>query len=474
MRYLISMLVIITGLHCLSDLSQAQTITQEEFLNQLKRTHPFFKREELTGQIKKAEKGSFPGAEEWNMFYSAKLSHETPALAFAGPERITSYNISTGANRLFWKTGGRLSATVSTKAAVIKLPPQAEGFPESFVQHQIDVTYTHPLMRNKHGFLDRLEYRLKQFDIDFSEVQALENQENFLTEAAGKFLEWAFFDEQLKIIQDRLSLSEEELVNVQKKKDARLVDQVDVIRAQDAVRLWKQNLFLTKSLWKALQAEMAAMTQNEEFYLFTPVFNIYETTELISLNDAITHLKENTRLIQILDINKKHLSFYRKGFEEQLKPDLSFFSQMNIKKADDKILKSFILDKPDVSVGLNYSFPRKNIKAKAKISQTDLQIEQLKKEKESVIISLSASLTNLYVQLNEIKEVLKLNQEQILSAEEKTKEELKMYNQGRGELTFVIQSRDSEQNAKLTYAENAFTYHRLLIQVRSLLDMILK
>ena len=82
-------------------------------------------------------------------------------------------------------------------------------------------------------------------------------------------------------------------------------------------------------------------------------------------------------------------------------------------------------------------------------------------------------MTNIYIQIQELERVLALNQEQIESAKAKTGEELKLYNQGRGELTFVIQSQDSEQNAKLTYAQNGLTYHRLIVAYRALLDELL-
>ena len=62
---------------------------------------------------------------------------------------------------------------------------------------------------------------------------------------------------------------------------------------------------------------------------------------------------------------------------------------------------------------------------------------------------------------------------EIESSKRKTAEELKLYNQGRGQLTFVIQSRDSEQNAGLTYAKNALTYQKLLLQYRALTDQLL-
>ena len=54
-----------------------------------------------------------------------------------------------------------------------------------------------------------------------------------------------------------------------------------------------------------------------------------------------------------------------------------------------------------------------------------------------------------------------------------TNKEVKMYNQGRSQMTFVIQSRDNEQNAKLTFVKNAVLYHKLILQYRATLDEIL-
>ncbi len=82
-------------------------------------------------------------------------------------------------------------------------------------------------------------------------------------------------------------------------------------------------------------------------------------------------------------------------------------------------------------------------------------------------------MVNLLIQIVELEKVLELNQEQIKSAREKTTEEIKLYNQGRSQLTFVIQSRDNEENAKLLYAENASLYHTLLLQYHALLDELL-
>jgi len=469
MNNLKSILLLVTGCFMLTSLSHAQTITQNEFLNSLKELHPLFEKEKLTAQIEKEERKGYLGTQDWNIFSSASFAHEEPAIAVAGPERTDAFTVNGGVERLFWKTGGRFSASFSSSRASVKIDP-FYGFPESFYQNEIAVAYTHPLLKNRSGFLDRLQYELKQYDVDFSEVQALENQEDFLASSADKFLDWVFLTEQKKIASERLSLAEEELARTKKKREAHLVDQVDVIRAEDAVRIGEQNQMLVESQWKSLQAELAVLSQNDELYNVSPQFNLYEVEELAPLQDAIAQLKEDSRIIAAINIRLKQLEYTRRGFDEASKPDLSLLAQLNTKNLDESFGKSLGMDKPDALLGLQFTVPLEKRTARSQVAKTDLQIAQLEKQLDEVGLELSSAVTNLHIQIEELEEVLKLNQQQIESAKEKTEEELKLYNQGRGSLTFVIQSRDSEENAKLTYAQNSIFYHKLILQYHALLD----
>ena len=378
--------------------------------------------------------------------------------------------------KLFWNTGGRLSASVSTAGSRIKLDPVLSdmwGIPESFYQNKIALTYTHPLLKKRKGFLDRLQYELKQFDINFSEVQVLENQETFLGEAATKFLHWTLLTEQVKIVTERLKLSEEELKRTQRKRAANLVDEVDVIRTEDAVRGAAQSKVLVEAQWKALQSELAVFSQKEDLIGSRPVFDLYTLKTLSSLDQSMEQLKQKSRLLKTIQVRVEQLELARRGYEETEKADLSLFAQMNTKNLDEEVAKSLNMDKYDVAVGLQLRVPLKKRTAKSNITKTDLQLQQLKAHRDDVEIALTSALTNIHIQIKEMEKVLQLNQEQIESAEQKTTEELKLYNQGRGSLTFVIQSRDSEERAKLLYAQNAVTYHQLLIQYRALMDELL-
>jgi outer membrane protein TolC len=464
---------VIVAVNCIFfSLLQAQTITQEEFLNHLKKIHPLFDKEKLTAQIEKEQQNSYLGIKDWNILSSVTYSHEEPELAIAGPEKTNAFAVSGGIEKMFWNTGGRLSASYSAYYADIVIDP-LWGFPSSFYQNQLSITYTHPLLKNRKGFLDRLEYELKQFDIDFSEVQANENMEDFLAGSAAKFLDWVYLNEQKEIIAERLKLSEEEFERTKRKRSANLVDQADVIRTEDAVRYWKQNQVLIESQERALQAELSVLLQNDEINNLEPELDLYKVEKKISLKDAINKFKKTSRVLKTLNLRLKQLEFTRKGYEETAKPDLSVLVQLNTKELDESLGKSFKMDKSDAVIGFQFSFPIENRTAKSQIEKIDLQISQLEHQINELTLTLTSAITNLNIQLKEMENILVLNKEQIESSKERTKEELKLYNQGRGDLTFVIMSRDNEQNAKLTYASNALMYHKLSLDYKALMDELL-
>ena len=448
----------------------SETITQEQFLDQLK-SHPLFEKERLTTEIEKEVRQSYLGEKDWNLKSSLFYTHEKPSFAVLGPERTDAIALSGGLEKLFWNTGGRISATYTSSYIDLKIAP-GYGVPGSFFENKMALTYIHPLIKNKDGFLDKLDYNLKQYDIDLSEIIAIENQEDFLTVQAAKFLDWAYLLEQKKIVQHRFNLSEEMLENTWERRQANLIDEVDVIRSEDAVRIASQNLLLIEVNLNALQAELAELLQDENYNKLYPQYDLYEMTQLSSLEEASEQLKQNARLLKSLRIAIQKLNYVREGYQGIKKPDLSAVAQLSLKNAEYNFGESLVMDKPDALIGLRLNYPIGYKTARSKILQTDYQILQLEKQYEVVSLALTSALANLHTQINELEGVLKLNREQIESGRNKTREELKLYNQGRGELTFVIQSRDSEQAAKLTYASNALGYHKLLLQYRALMDQL--
>ena len=153
-----------------------------------------------------------------------------------------------------------------------------------------------------------------------------------------------------------------------------------------------------------------------------------------------------------------------------MRPELNLTVSGSLLGSDETFVDSLIMKHPDLHVDLELKVPTDYRAEEATIAKIDVQLEQIQESIKDIRITLLSSLTSLLIQIAETEKVLAINQELIGSAAALTAEELKLYNQGRGQLNFVLQARDSEANAKLGYAQNAAGYQKLLLQYRALMD----
>ena len=205
-----------------------------------------------------------------------------------------------------------------------------------------------------------------------------------------------------------------------------------------------------------------------------PEYDIYELATLPSVDDAITMLKQNSRVLNVLKIRIHQIEHEKQGFVEQSKPRLDLDISGGLKGGDTHFSDSYGYDKPQFSAALRFSYPLGNSTARAEISKTRLEKNRALEDMNNIELELEAALIHIMTQLKELEKVLSLNRKQIVLAKDKTKAEQKRYNQGRIELTFVIQSMDNEQNVQLIYAQNSALYHKLLLRYNELMDRLLQ
>lgn len=456
-----------------SGVVSAQGVTMDAYLNSVQGNHPFFAKEGLSGEIQREQQRSHLGDEDWvinaNPLYHHRERREGSAFAAEKQDNISA---SVGAERLFWSNGSRVSLTYDYN----RLNQRFEQPIGTIDEHAMGVTLTYslPLLKNKNGILNRLNYELQSYNIDLAEVVARENQEDFLEENGQLFLQWVFVTEQHRIASNRLSLAEEELDRTERKRNSRLAAEVDVLRARDAVIAAKQAVQRINVQREAITIELATLSSRSDLLDAKPLFDLYTTGLLPSNALALSKLQTESRLLKAIDIQLAQLEHQRIGMENELEPELDLVVSGGLRRDDSEFFDSAKIDQPQYSVGLNFRYPLGQRRANSNVSKARLQQQQLRFERSNLSRQLEAVLRNTLVQLKEYVLVLELNREQIEMARLRTEAELKRFNQGRSELTFVIQSRDNEQNAQLIYAENALNYQRLLLRYASLTDSLLK
>jgi len=456
-----------------TELVKTEQIHLQEYLQQIKTRHPFFKQQDFNQRIEQAQQDRFQGNEDWVIKANTNARHNerSPGNNAFVAEQQDNFAFNTGVERRFWSNGSRLSIDYDFYHSDQQFSPPIGAIDE--YNNGIKLTYTVPLMKNRGGILSRLDYQLQAYTISYNKLNSLEIKEQFLEQQGLLFLDWVYVSEQRRIANTRLDLAEQQLIRTQKKRLSKLVEKVDVLRAKDAVIKAQQNLSLIHSQWRALQAQLATQISNPDLYRKTPTVELYTLKSLPQLSEVLKQLKQNARLLRIIDIQISQTKHLKQGFNNKLKPDLNLTLSSGLSSQSNDSSKSTKFDQPQYSIAVNFRYPLGQRTAKSDVLKTLLQQQQLRELKMDLQTQLEAKLRNLLTRLTELVGVINLNKEQITVARLRTEEELKSHNQGRSELNFVIQSRDNEQNAQLAYAANAATYQKLYLWFEALTDTLL-
>ncbi len=335
------------------------------------------------------------------------------------------------------------------------------------------VTYTQPLLQNFGGRLSRFNYEQSGYEVDATRLSSLESREGFIFAFGELFLSWVELTEKIRISGQGLELTTDLLNSIKERYDDNLAERVDLLRAEDAAFISEQNLLVLESQLQAKQAELAVFAGMEEIYRAEPEFELYSLQELPEIQPALSGLKQRSRALEAMDIYIDQLQHRRRSLLERKKPQLNLNLSASLSEGDEELPESFKINKPDGFVAIELSAPLGNRSVKAELEKTDLEIEQLQQDREGLEIFLEANLRSIMIRIKEMEKVLALNRRRIESAKGKREEEGKLYNQGRGELTFVLQSMDNEEKAKMVYLENSSLYHLYVLQYRALMDELL-
>ncbi len=304
-------------------------------------------------------------------------------------------------------------------------------------------------------------------------MRSLENKEEFYLRIGQAFIDWVLLAEQRDLVQERLQLALDELQLVRDKRANYLVDSVDVLRAQDAVRIVKQNVMLVQSQYRAARARLAQLTEQPQIRDMQPEFALYDTVDVPEPETVFANVKEHSRVLRELQQQSSRLQRLSKSFQEREDPQLDFRVNAGFVGGNSYFDNALDMTQPDIRLSLHFLYPLGTKASALNAEKTEMQLRQLQLQQTNLFLNLKARLADLQVRLEDLEDILMLNREQIQSAEKLLEEEQRMYNQGRGQLRFVLQSRDNIQNARLTLAENAANYHRLVLQYREITDQLI-
>jgi outer membrane protein TolC len=185
-------------------------------------------------------------------------------------------------------------------------------------------------------------------------------------------------------------------------------------------------------------------------------------------------LKQNNKLLQIIEIKKQELGYIQKGYEEELKPDLQVFAELGISSKEEFMPKSFLMDNPTTTVGATILIPLGNSRPINQISAAKLKVKKLEREETEIIQDFETQINNLIEQLKVIPSVFDLNRELLDASRKRTIEEKILYDRGLGDISSLLQSRDNEVQFELQYLLHSMEIHTLLLELDFLQGRLLK
>jgi outer membrane protein TolC len=457
---------------CLGQLAVAVfAIELEEYLDLVKENHPFFEKEQLAVAVERSRRETLLPRYEWRFSLAPGYAVADQQASSEFLENLSQIaTLEAGLQRGF-PSGGRVGFSASTAYTWLQKPPPSSD--SSSFQHGMEVSFSMPLEKNLE-LLSRLDYDLQEYVIRAKAAQIRENQESFLVEPATLFIDWAYALELAEIYQNRRELAEEQLATTDRMYRANLVEKLDVMRAEDAIRTAQQAIFEYDSLAKSIQAVLAALSDTRGIYDDRPVVDFYSFVELPAAAEAAASGKAGTRLKKPLVVLVDQLRFQSNAISEREKATLDLFLGAGIFGPEDAFVESLEVFHPQASIGLSFSPPTGLGQVSSEKQLISTQIARLEKEIESLERTVETDILSVLIQAEELEKIIELNRELIESAESKAAEEARLYGQGRNMLTNVIQSRDAVQDQKARLVDNFARYHRLIVRYRALMDELLE
>lgn len=454
-----------------------EILTLEEFLERLEKTHPFLESAKQAPLIAYQSQLAELGSSEWKLQAEIGYQYDEPAdLGIAVPRSSSNFGLDASATKEIWDTGGTFSVNVIdgllSRKPQAGTPPDLVFFPRDFYNKGVFLSFSQPLLKNYGGVNNSLDFDLKTFDTEISKLRTNESIELFLLNAGSQFVQLVEAQEKLKIFSNRVELARKTKIRAKKRQEAGVTDKADLYRSEESFWAAKQAFQALNAQRKSLASRLARLLTSDGPASIKAKMNLYKLSSLPSDEELERHILESSRSVKAIEIERERAERNIEGLSEKTEHDLSLNISAGIESGSEDFDDSFELDRPEAGLSLSYSRSLGQGGARADAERARLQKLQVSKNYQNELRSLGQSATGLLNQIKGLQPALVASRSQISSAVKRTKAEKELYEQGRGSLNFVLQALDSEQAARLTYAETAALYQTLKLQLDEIQDKL--
>lgn len=434
-------------------------------------SHPFFKSLNLQKDIaelsiKKQTSFLDPTIALTPSFSKSKPTTSSPFV----PEETTSMGLNSTFSKKFWLTGGTLGANANLNSSESSYSAQSQqfGLLSDYYENSVGISYVHPLLKNKAGVLDKIGFKTKMIEYQLTQVKLLDQKQSFTLGIIFQFLDWYAEYKELNNLKSRYFISKRQYTDTKNKFSKNLAERVDVIQSEDSLKNLEQ-LFILKESTVYSKIKQLELIVSFPIKGKVPALSLLQPPRLKKVSE-----RDVARVPQIMILNqqKELLDYQYSLISEKKRPNLNVNLAANLKGGDSALKDSLKLNKPDFSVSVTFTDSLKKTGLSSddaillkSIKNTDLLIQSATLELESKLIELQA-------QYESIENVIALNEKRLALAIERVKEEIKRYNHGRSQFSFLIQAQDNVQFIETILLQNKIALYRIYFNYMASLGLL--
>lgn len=422
--------------------TNAMAMTQIEFVDRLKNTHPFFTQQGLEKQSSQLDYVASTANQDWVLGSSIDSENKLNTQISSGSITASHKLVDTGADVSISKSWSDISSKTTALTS------------DKFL-----VNYTLPLLKNVNGVNDRLLTDLSSIKTNITSLKLEQSEEAFVLAQLFKLVDLSHAQQQFSLTSSRLELAEQELKLVKDKFSQSVVDKVDVLLQEDAYqRAYQKHLQAEQDLdllkqELAITLDMPAQSMSSEFDLY----QLYQS----NLGNLRKHLQVNTTEMKVAKLEQEVLTRQLKSDKNntELKLDLNLGAGRDI----DDIW----------NVGLGLSYPLGNTKAKSALGKTQIELTKAKENTAELLLKLTIQASVLDKKVDHLAKLLNSYQARIEIAKSRAQEEKRRYELGNSPVSFVISAQNNVQEVRSSYAQEALKYQKSVLEFQAAVDQLL-
>ncbi len=370
--------------------------------------------------------------------------------------------------------GTRLKAGIdfNSNNLAINMPP-AYGYPSSatFYNPEIFIEVQQPLLRNWLGVLDR-------FPISQSKLNKLVMAETvddaiqtIMIDLYNMYFEWLHLYGQYNSFTRSVTNSNGLLHQTNQRFQMGLSDRSDISKIRIMNLEYMKSRDLASARFDVMSRKIFKWKTGRDIQGDLKI--IPENAPVIRTDSKMGLDIESVRRMKILRLSRELLSEQLKKDKNEIMPELNFslnYKLRNYNQSADKSFENF--NYQNYTMGLNFTQPIGAVYSRGKIREVEAKLKKWDADAKSF----ERNYTQSYYELMKISDIYKkvLDYDRLLIEQSRIQhgEEEKKYFQGRADLYFVVQYRNSLLAFELLYLRDTIEAKKTEIQLLGLLDKI--